>query len=207
MSNVIINCPYCQQPLQIDESLLGRYADCPSCGRRLRLEKEEKGSDRLSMTVPLVFQSITLGFLLIPIVALVAIIPGILAAIFVAILHYRCWKALPEGYARLTPGMAVGLLFVPFFGFYWAFPSFYGLAQDCANWARIKGLRGYTHLPALGLTYAILSVVSCVVILIPFLNFLVQVGAFVIWILLYRGILAVLNGKNNSNSATAQVSF
>ena len=243
MSNIIINCPYCQQPLQVDESLLGRYADCPGCGRRLRLEKEVKESGSLSMVVPLVFQSIALGFTLLslivsasslgglfisPLLWIFACISAILAAVFGAILHYKCWQSLPAEFARLTPGKAVGFLFIPFFWFYWAFPSFSGLAQDCAGWARAKGGRGFTHLPALGLTYAILWVVSnasftisaCLAPFIGdsyslgtnfavaggmgvfwFLGILASVGAFVFWIFLYRAILNILNGRGN-NAAT-----
>ena len=45
------------------------------------------------------------------------------------VLHHSCWSALPARYRATTPGKAVGLLFVPFFNFYWAFPSFMKLAD------------------------------------------------------------------------------
>jgi serine/threonine protein kinase len=46
------------------------------------------------------------------------------------ILFYRMWKAIQDGHARTTPGAAVGLLFVPFFGLYWIFQATCGFARD-----------------------------------------------------------------------------
>lgn len=45
------------------------------------------------------------------IVPILAYLPAIIAT---TIVHYRCWKAIPADIARTTPGVAVGLLFVPF---------------------------------------------------------------------------------------------
>jgi len=54
-----------------------------------------------------------------------------LLAAYVAwgVLHYSCWMALPERYRATTPARAVGFLFIPLFGFYWAFVSFVRLAD------------------------------------------------------------------------------
>jgi serine/threonine protein kinase len=43
---------------------------------------------------------------------------------------YKSWTALPSKQARTTPGQAVGLMFVPFYNFYWAWNVFVGFAQD-----------------------------------------------------------------------------
>ncbi len=44
---------------------------------------------------------------------------------------YRAWSCLkPGGFARTTPGAAVGMLFIPFFNLYWIFQAFLGLAKD-----------------------------------------------------------------------------
>lgn len=54
-----------------------------------------------------------------------------LSFIPVYIALYRAWKCLePGGYARTTPGAAVGMLFIPFFNYYWIFQAFKGLASD-----------------------------------------------------------------------------
>jgi hypothetical protein len=44
---------------------------------------------------------------------------------------YRAWYCIqPGGFARSTPGKAIGFLFIPFFNFYWLFQAFKGLASD-----------------------------------------------------------------------------
>ena len=173
------------------------------------------------MTLPLVFQSIAIGYAFVEtlmvltdadeedigLVALLAFVPLILNLIFTARFHYKCWKALPVGFARLTPGKAVGYLFIPFFNFYWSFPSFYGLAQDCSMLARDRGIRGSGALPGLGLTYAILFTVNLITTNIPILSLFVGIAQFVMWILLYHAVLGVLNGKNNAQSPTRQVTI
>ena len=45
-------------------------------------------------------------------VTLLVYLPAVIAT---SILHYKCWKEIPVDVARTTPGMAVGLLFIPFF--------------------------------------------------------------------------------------------
>lgn len=51
-------------------------------------------------------------------------------AVLLYILHYRLWQVVQDGQASTTPGMAIGLLFVPYFNFYWIFRAQYGLAKD-----------------------------------------------------------------------------
>ena len=51
-------------------------------------------------------------------------------ALVLAVLVHRMWKAIQFGGARLTPGKAVGLCFVPFFNFYWFFPAIGGWAKE-----------------------------------------------------------------------------
>ena len=57
-----------------------------------------------------------------------SILPWAASGIFWSILHYSCWKALPEKYRATTPARALGFLFIPLFNFYWAFISFAKLA-------------------------------------------------------------------------------
>lgn len=44
-------------------------------------------------------------------------------------LHRAC-GTIQDGFARTTPGKAVGLMFVPLFNYYWVFQSFWGFAKD-----------------------------------------------------------------------------
>jgi hypothetical protein len=58
----------------------------------------------------------------------------LLGLIFGMINLYRAWLCLSRTGGSVSPGMAVGLLFVPFFSFYWIFRAFYGFAQE---WNRL----------------------------------------------------------------------
>ncbi len=216
MSTIQTNCPHCMQQLAADDSILGQYVDCPSCGKRFRLLAESTDGStaggfkppRISMTAALVFQCIALAYSSVEmlmvfgdadedalgVLAILGVVPIILGLIFTCILHYKCWKAVPDGFARLTPGKAVGYLFIPFYNLYWAFPSFGGLGSDCAMVATKKGLRGFSALPGLGLTYAILWVVNFVAQHIPVLGFFTAVADFVIWLLFYSSVVRLLNG-------------
>ena len=226
MSTIQTNCPHCMQQLAADDSILGQYVDGPACGKRFRLQAQTNagaaapgGSERISMTTALVFQCIALGYTVIEtlavlgeadedgmgILALLGFVPLILALIFSMTLHYKCWKAVPEGFARLTPGKSVGFLFIPFFNFYWAFPSFGGLGSDCAMVASKRGLRGFTALPGLGLTYAILFVVNLPLQNVPVLGMFTAVAQFVIWLLFYSGVVKLLNGVRTMDGPRQQI--
>jgi hypothetical protein len=52
------------------------------------------------------------------------------AGVILYILHYRFWQVVQDGFANLTPGMAIGLLFVPYFNYYWIFRAVYGLSKE-----------------------------------------------------------------------------
>jgi hypothetical protein len=85
-----------------------------------------------ALVVPLEWAILTgrtadvLGWLALDLIALAA------AYLAWALLHYACWRALPELYRATTPARAVGLLFIPVFNFYWAFVTFPKLAEGFA---------------------------------------------------------------------------
>src|SRR5258708_7375642 len=56
-----------------------------------------------------------------------ALYAGIVNLVFI----YKIWGAIADEYARTTPGKAVGLLFIPFFGIYWIFQVLWGFSKDC----------------------------------------------------------------------------
>jgi hypothetical protein len=51
---------------------------------------------------------------------------GILNCIYL----YRAWKCLQPGGATVSPGKAIGFLFIPFFNIYWIFIAFGGLPRQ-----------------------------------------------------------------------------
>jgi hypothetical protein len=107
------------------------------------------------------------------------ILSWIPAVIATTVLHYRCWKAVPAEFARTAPGVAVGLLFVPFFHFYWYFVSYAGLAEDCA-----KALDSNGSARGLGITLGILSITGWTPLpLIPLISIPLGITYFVVWLL------------------------
>lgn len=205
------NCPNCFRQYEVEDSAAGRYADCPSCGKRFRVQaavtKTGYGRpERLSIALALVFQCIFMGGTLLQAiagmdgdeaaaagVAVLFLVPAILCAIFSAILHYKCWAAMPEGFARMTPGKAVGYLFIPCFNLFWVFPTFGGLGSDCAALARAKGLRGHDGLGGLGVAFAVVVCVELALGWVPGLGLLLSIAEFILWILFYQGVTKLLN--------------
>ncbi|MCD6327499.1 hypothetical protein J7M28_08100 [bacterium] len=62
---------------------------------------------------------------------------GLLAILFSSIvgLHliYKMWESIQDGYARITPGTAVGFLFIPFYNIYWVFRAVACFPKDYNN--------------------------------------------------------------------------
>lgn len=63
-----------------------------------------------------------------------AMICLLLSAIFFYMNIYRAWSCLRAGAPRTTPGMAIGMLFIPLYNLYWMFVAIAGLPKD---WNRI----------------------------------------------------------------------
>lgn len=49
--------------------------------------------------------------------------------VFLCVLLYRYWNLVQTEPCSITPGKAVGFLFIPFFSLYWIFVSFWGLGK------------------------------------------------------------------------------
>lgn len=116
----------------------------------------------------------------------------ILGVVFMCMLHYKCWMALPQQYRFTTPGKAVGFLFIPFYNFYWAFVSWPKLSEGVISWQRAEGMNP-TDTKALALTYAILFVCSLTIGQVPGLGILIGIAQVVIFILYYLKVVGALN--------------
>ncbi len=83
----------------------------------------------------------------------------IITTLFLAILHYKCWDALPVKYARTSPERAIGCLFIPFYSLYWIFVSIPSLAKGFSDFGKDNGfpIRNYSEL---GLGLAIMITVA-----------------------------------------------
>jgi hypothetical protein len=66
--------------------------------------------------------------------------------IVLLVLLFKMWSAIQDSRPRTTPGMAIALLFVPLFNFYWMFQVYWGWARDYNAYTRRKALRA-PHMP------------------------------------------------------------
>jgi hypothetical protein len=98
-------------------------------------------------------------------VGLFALLVGVLGfvatAVTMAVFVYRIWSSLPAGYARTTPGAAVGRLFVPFYNLYWMFQALPGFATD---YSRAAVAHGIDHRLGRGpfVAYAVLTLAAAI---------------------------------------------
>jgi hypothetical protein len=125
--------------------------------------------------------------------ALLALPLMILDITFFSILHYQCWRALPERFRAITPGKAVGYLFIPFYNFYWAFISWPKLAEGLVEWQKSVGRPTVTDVRSLAVTYAVIFVCTMTVSLIPGFDILIGIGDLVLFIILYLQIVTAIN--------------
>ena len=72
----------------------------------------------LILTLPIIVAAAAEGVLL------------LFAAVMTLVFIHRMWASIQGGPARMTPGQAVGYLFIPFFNIYWIFQVFWGFARD-----------------------------------------------------------------------------
>lgn len=197
-------CPHCSTLNEIAPSDAGTYLDCRVCGKRFRARKISLLSPSLSMKPSLVCMGIVAVLVWLPdamgdfflqeeamvVLALALFLSGIVGSVFLCKLHYNCWQAIPAKFARMTPGKAVGFLFIPVFHLYWIFPSIAGLGADCAMLARRKGLDGFDHLKTLGLVHAL--AVLCLPVLAKASGYeyakVAVIACLVSWGLFYRGV-------------------
>ncbi len=108
------------------------------------------------------------------------------------IILYRNWQLIQDGYARTTPGRAVGFLFIPFFNLYWIFEAFPGLVRDTNAYIQRHGLPVKLQDAGLATAYCILTLLC----LVPYLNFVTAVALLVIQIIM---------AKNFRDSAVALI--
>lgn len=132
-----------------------------------------------------------------PVVGLILILLylpiAITSTVLWAILHYKCWKAIPERFRSISAGRAVGFMFIPLFNFYWVFVSFTRLADDLASWQRSMGYSNPTRVKGLAVTHGILFVLSFTLGLIPGIDILLMISMLIIFIILYSALVGAIN--------------
>ena len=119
----------------------------------------------------------------------IAMIAFIAAGVLLYILHYHFWEVVQDGFASTTPGMAIGLLFAPYFNFYWIFRAVYGLSKDLNHYIE----RHFPDAPPTEVRKAhpVLSLI----------NIITSFGAWFV----YMGYLVLFMPKPNGTSTSADL--
>jgi hypothetical protein len=119
------------------------------------------------------------------------------------ILHYSCWKALPERYRATTPGRAVGFAFIPLFNYYWAFVTFHGLASGFNAWRDDYPQLPFRNAAGLGVAKAISFVAFWTIGWLPGLGSIVALVDLALFALYYRNIVFNANAAIRPRSSRA----
>lgn len=122
-----------------------------------------------------------------------SLIPLLFGGIILCILIYRMWDSIPEKFARTTPGKAVGLIFVPFFNFYWIFQAIWGFSKDYNKFVSQYRPDAPRLSEGLFLAYPILTLVSIPFSWIPGINIFLYIGTLVIILILVNGVCNAVN--------------
>ncbi|MCY2990788.1 MAG: hypothetical protein NTY19_23355 [Planctomycetota bacterium] len=118
----------------------------------------------------------------------------ILQVVFFCILHYRCWRALPEDRRATTPARAIGFMFIPLFNFYWAFVTWPKLSVGLLQWQRDVGVDRPDDTRNMAYAYAVL-IIGAVTIswMSKWLGILISIADVVVFVLYYRQVVSGLN--------------
>ncbi|MBI1830660.1 MAG: hypothetical protein HYR84_04330, partial [Planctomycetes bacterium] len=95
---------------------------------------------------------------------------------------YQAWRAVLPDDSEYTPGLMVGLLFVPVFNFYWMFHTIPGLSSAIQQETRYVT-------PARPVSAGwVPGLMACILVLIPFLQ-PIAVCMFIAWMLIANNAL------------------
>jgi hypothetical protein len=107
-------------------------------------------------------------------------VSGIASIVLFFVIIYRCWQLIQDGYARATPGKAVGFCFIPFFNFYWIFQAFPGLATDTNAFIRRRNLPIQPLSESVATTFCIVDLLNA----IPYVDFVTGVASLILMIIM-----------------------
>jgi hypothetical protein len=66
---------------------------------------------------------------------------SIAGAVIYLSLVYKMWASIQDGNARMSPGKAIGFLFIPLFQVFWFFQVWWGFSKDYNNYRRRHSLQ------------------------------------------------------------------
>lgn len=77
------------------------------------------------------------------------------ALVLMFYVHYVCWSSIPRQFRTMSPGLAVFLLLIPVFHWFWIFFSLFHLVKGLEAWERSKGIRSDPRLRHLSIALAV----------------------------------------------------
>ncbi|RKY06205.1 MAG: hypothetical protein DRP56_07835 [Planctomycetota bacterium] len=122
-------------------------------------------------------------------VLLLAIACLLASSIVLFVLYYKMWNAIQDGYARTTPGKAVGFMFIPFFNIYWMFQAIWGYSKDYNEFLRRHAIAAKPLSEGLFLAACIVPWLG----IIPFVGWLASIANLVIFIIIVNAICDSIN--------------
>lgn len=124
---------------------------------------------------------------------------AIYASIVIFVLYYKMWEAIQDGYARTTPGKAVGFMIIPFFNIYWMFQAFWGFSKDYNSFIARHSIPAKPLPENLFLIFCIFSLLAA----IPYIGGLLGLANMIIFVVLLLKICAGINALANAPAAAA----
>jgi len=97
---------------------------------------------------------------------LLGVVGLIYALIVMLILFYQMWGAIHDNSVRMSPGRAVGFLFIPLFNLYWIFQVLWGFSKDYNSYIARASIQSRKLPEGLLLAWAVLQLTAAV----PYLN-------------------------------------
>lgn len=104
----------------------------------------------------------------------VAILFGLAGLVYSCVILHRMWWIIQAPEQKVTPGRAVGFLFIPFFNLYWLFVAYWRWSTDYNRFVEQHAILGVPRMPEgifMGFCIALLSylVLGCPA-LIPYIG-------------------------------------
>jgi len=122
------------------------------------------------------------------------------AIVFVVMIH-KMWSGLKGVGGRLSPGEAVGLLFVPLFNLYWIYRALWGFAKEYNSFAARSGSPSRVIPEAPLLAYCILTPL----LWIPYLGVVLAVVREMLLLSVLGPLVDAVNGLPGVGDAMARV--
>jgi hypothetical protein len=98
---------------------------------------------------------------------------GIVMTVYPFVLLAKMWGSIQDGITTVTPGRAIGFMFIPFFNLYWIFKAWGGFAEEYNGFAVRHRLNVIPVSSGIYVAYAILVLTAGIFILpvvaIPFI--------------------------------------